>query len=54
MGLLLSDIGTDGQRVVSGSLGNIAAIEEGLVHTLILPSEMSVNEKDSFQRRRLG
>ena len=53
-GLLLSDIGTDGQRVVSGSLGNIAAIEEGLVHTLILPSEMSVNEKDSFQRRRLG
>tara|TARA_Y100000588_G_scaffold217691_1_gene231597 strand:+ start:3948 stop:4769 length:822 start_codon:yes stop_codon:yes gene_type:complete len=53
-GLLLSDVGTDRQRVVSGSLEDIGAVEGGWVHSLILPSEMSVNEKDAFQRRRIG
>ncbi|MBR79915.1 MAG: diphthine synthase [Euryarchaeota archaeon] len=53
-GLLLSDVGTNRQNVVSGRLGDIGAVEGGWVHTLILPSEMSGNEKDAFQRRRLG
>ncbi len=53
-GLLLSDIGTDIGRVVSGSLGDISSVEGGWVHSLILPSEMSENEKDAFQRRRMG
>ena len=53
-GVLLSDIGTEMQRVVAGSLEDIAAVKDGWVHSLILPSSMSDNEKDAFQRRRMG
>jgi len=51
--ILLSDIGTKGQRVLSGSLGDLSGITGGLIHTLILPTEMSDNEADAFHRRRL-
>ena len=51
-GFLLSDLGTDSQRVLSGSLGELSNAEGGLVHTLIIPANMSDNEKESFERRR--
>ena len=51
-GILLSDVGTSRQRVSSGSLGELSAIEGGYVHTLVIPSNMSENEKDAFCRRK--
>jgi len=51
-GILLSDVGTSRQRVSSGTLGELAGIEGGFVHTLIIPSNMSDNEKDAFLRRK--
>ena len=51
-GILLSDIGTKDQRVYSGSLGEISKIQGGWIHTLIIPSNMSDNEREAFSRRR--
>ena len=51
-GILLSDVGTSRQRVSSGSLDDLSAIEGGYVHTLVIPSNMSDNEKDAFCRRK--
>ncbi len=51
-GILLSDVGTTRQRVSSGTLGELSVIEGGYVHTLIITSEMSENEKDAFLRRK--
>ena len=51
-GILLSDVGTSRQRVSSGSLDDLSAIEGGFVHTLVIPSNMSDNEKDAFYRRK--
>tara|TARA_B110000014_G_scaffold264280_1_gene264602 strand:+ start:11621 stop:12457 length:837 start_codon:yes stop_codon:yes gene_type:complete len=51
-GILLSDIGTSSQRVSSGSLDELSAIEGGYVHTIVIPSNMSDNEKDAFYRRK--
>ena len=50
-GVLLSDVGTKGQRVLSGSLKEISKVYGGLVHSLIIPSEMSDNEREAFSRR---
>lgn len=50
-GMLLSDVGTKGQRVLSGSLEEISKIQGGWVHSLIIPSEMSDNEREAFSRR---
>ena len=50
-GMLLSDVGTKGQRVFSGSLEEISKIQDGWVHSLIIPSEMSDNEREAFSRR---
>jgi len=50
--MLLSDIGTKSQRVCSGSLEEISQIQGGWVHTLIIPAEMSDNEREAFGRRR--
>ena len=50
-GMLLSDVGTKGQRVLSGSLKEISKIQGGWVHSLIIPSEMSDNEREAFSRR---
>ena len=47
--ILLSDIGTSGQRVVSGSLSGISEFEGGLIHCLILPTEFSGMEKEIFE-----
>ena len=51
--ILLSDIGTDSQRVASGNLADLAELGGGYIHTLILPSEMSLNEKEAYERRLL-
>jgi len=51
-GILLSDVGTSRQRVSSGSLDDLSAIEGGYVHTLVIPSNMSDNEKEAFCRRK--
>ncbi|MDP7002138.1 MAG: diphthine synthase [Candidatus Thalassarchaeaceae archaeon] len=51
-GILLSDIGTDSQRVVSGTLGELARVGGGWIHTLILPANMSDNELGAYGRRR--
>ncbi len=50
-GVLLSDVGTKGQRVFSGSLKEISKVKGGRVHSLIIPSEMSDNEREAFSRR---
>ena len=50
-GVLLSDVGTKGQRVFSGSLKEISKVHGGRVHSLIIPSEMSDNEREAFSRR---
>ena len=50
-GMLLSDVGTKGQRIFSGSLEEISQIQGGWVHSLIIPSEMSENEREAFGRR---
>ncbi|MCH2643484.1 MAG: diphthine synthase [Candidatus Thalassarchaeum sp.] len=50
-GVLLSDVGTKGQRVFSGSLKEISKVQGGRVHSLIIPSEMSDNEREAFSRR---
>ena len=50
-GVLLSDLGTKGQRVFSGSLKEISKVQGGRVHSLIIPSEMSDNEREAFRRR---
>jgi diphthamide biosynthesis methyltransferase len=53
-GILLSDVGTSRQRVSSGSLNDVSKLEGGYVHTLIIPSNMSDNEKDAFRRRNMS
>ncbi len=50
-GMLLSDVGTKGQRVLSGSLEEISKIQGGWIHSIIIPSEMSDNEREAFSRR---
>ena len=51
-GILLSDVGTSKQVVSSGTLDELSIIEGGYVHTLIIPSNMSDNERDAFRRRK--
>ena len=53
-GILLSDIGTSRQMVRSATLEEIGKIEDGLVHTLIIPAEMTGNEKEAFERRLIS
>ena len=38
-------------RESSGSLEEISKIQDGWVHSLIIPSEMSDNEREAFSRR---
>tara|TARA_Y100000768_G_scaffold375835_1_gene347101 strand:- start:3642 stop:4496 length:855 start_codon:yes stop_codon:yes gene_type:complete len=47
--ILLSDIGTSGQRIVSGRLSDISEFEGGMIHCLILPTEFSGMEKEIFE-----
>ena len=50
--ILLSDLGTPDQRVVSGHLEDIAKAEGGRIHCLILPAEFSGLEREAYERRK--
>ena len=39
--ILLSDLGTADQRIVSGDLDDIAKLSDGRIHCLILPAEFA-------------
>jgi diphthamide biosynthesis methyltransferase len=52
-GMLLSDLGTEEERVVSGTLKELSEISTGYVHAFILPAEFSGMEEAAFERRRL-
>ena len=52
-GLLLSDLGTEEERVVSGKMRNLSQIEGGHIHALIVAAEFSGMEEEAFERRRL-
>ena len=52
-GLLLSDLGTEEESVVSGSMKSISKIERGHVHALIIAAAFSGMEAEAFERRRL-
>lgn len=50
--ILLSDLGTPNQRVVSGHLEDIAKAEGGRIHCLILPAEFTGMEREAYERRQ--
>ena len=50
--ILLSDLGTSEQRVVSGDLEDIAKLTDGRIHCLILPAEFTGLEREAYERRR--
>ena len=52
-GLLLSDLGTEEERVISGSLGDLSQMKGGHIHALIIAAEFSGLEAEAFERRRL-
>ena len=52
-GLLLSDLGTEEERVVSGSMRDLSQIQGGPIHALIIAAEFSGMEAEAFERRRL-
>ena len=52
-GLLLSDLGTEEERVVSGSMKDLSQIQGGHIHALIIAAEFSGMEAEAFERRRL-
>ena len=52
-GLLLSDLGTEEERVVSGSMKYLSQIQGGHIHALIIAAEFSGMEAEAFERRRL-
>ena len=52
-GLLLSDLGTEEERVVSGIMRSLSQIEGGHIHALIIAAEFSGMEAEAFERRRL-
>ncbi len=54
LGILLSDVGTLEQRVISGTIREVCQNDVGLIHSLIIPSDMSENESDAFERRKEG
>jgi len=51
-GILLSDLGTEEERVLSGHLDDLSGQKGGMVHAFILPAEFSGMEEDAFERRR--
>jgi len=52
-GLLLSDLGTEEERVISGSMEELSQIEGGHLHALIVAADFSGMEAEAFGRRRL-
>ena len=51
-GILLSDLGTEEERVLSGPLGDLSGQKGGMVHAFILPAELRGMEEDAFERRK--
>jgi diphthamide biosynthesis methyltransferase len=51
--MLLSDLGTEKERVVSGTLEDLSEIGMGYVHAFVLPAKFSGMEEAAFERRRL-
>ena len=50
--ILLSDLGTPDQRVVSGNLQELAGLDSGRIHCFILPAEFVGLEQEAYERRR--
>ncbi len=50
--ILVSDVGTDRENVVSGSFIEVSNNNGGFIHTIIFPASMSENEKEAFERRK--
>jgi len=50
--ILLSDLGTPDQRVVSGDLQELAELGSGRIHCFILPAEFAGLEQEAYERRR--
>ena len=53
-GLLLSDLGTEEERVISGSMYVLSQIEGGHIHALIIAAKFSGLEAEAFERRRVS
>ena len=53
-GLLLSDLGTEEERVISGSLNVLSQIKGGHIHALIIAAKFSGMEAEAFERRRVS
>ena len=53
-GLLLSDLGTEEERVISGSMYVLSQIEGGHIHALIIAAKFSGMEAEAFERRRVS
>ncbi len=51
-GLLLSDLGTEEERIASGSLRDLSKVEGGHIHALIITADFSGMEAEAFERRR--
>ena len=52
-GILLSDLGTEQQKIISGSLAQISAQDKGNIHCMIIPSKFSEMEEEAFNRRHM-
>ena len=50
--ILLSDIGTADQRLVSGSFSEISDVAGGRIHCLIFPASFSGMERDAFEHHK--
>ena len=50
--ILLSDIGTNEQRIVSGSFSEISKKSGGRIHCLIIPADYSGMELDAFMHHK--
>ena len=51
--ILLSDLGTPDQSLCSGSLDDIAGIQSGRIHCMIVPAEMDDIERAAFEGIRI-
>ena len=50
--ILLSDIGTSDQRLVSGPFSEISDVAGGRIHCLIFPASFSGMEQDAFEHHK--
>ena len=51
--ILLSDLGTPDQSLYSGSLKDIARVQSGRIHCMIMPAGMDEMERAAFERYRI-